>query len=371
MELSESIEMDKKYSSVHYDKYLELKKILNAQNLRSEKLGKPAHDEMLFIITHQVYELWFKEIIHDLTSVMDIFKQEVVDDKAIGIANHLLERITVIQQVLIDQIKILETMTPLDFLDFRNYLLPASGFQSYQFRIVELALGLKKEERLSYQKEYASVFSEEQQAYIKDLEEGRSLVELLNDWLERTPFLTFNRFDFLEKYKEAVSNMLNAEKEAIQNTDYISQEDKDLRYKMIGDTETYFDAVFNKERHTQLVEDGKLRFSYGATMSALFINLYRDEPVLQLPYRLLRTCVEIDEQFTTWRYRHAQMVLRMLGKKMGTGGSSGYDYLQATTEKHRIFSDLHNISTLLIPRSELPELTDDLKKELGYYYTSH
>ena len=65
------------------------------------------------------------------------------------------------------------------------------------------------------------------------------------------------------------------------------------------------------------------------------------------------------------------MVLRMLGKKMGTGGSSGYDYLKATAEKHRIFSDLHNISTLLIPRSELPELTDDLKKELGYYYTSH
>ena len=72
---------------------------------------------------------------------------------------------------------------------------------------------------------------------------------------------------------------------------------------------------------------------------------------------------------TSWRYRHAQMVLRMLGRNVGTGGFSGYDYLHATAVKHHIFKDLHNISTLLIPRSELPPLPKELKEELGFYYT--
>jgi len=109
--------------------------------------------------------------------------------------------------------------------------------------------------------------------------------------------------------------------------------------------------------------------SYKATLAALLINLYRDEPILHNPFNLLQCLVEIDEQLTTWRYRHTQMVLRMLGKKIGTGGSSGYDYLHATAVKHHVFADLHNISTLLIPRSELPELPTELKQNLGFHFS--
>ena len=79
--------------------------------------------------------------------------------------------------------------------------------------------------------------------------------------------------------------------------------------------------------------------------------------------------MNIDELLTTWRYRHAQMVMRMIGNKVGTGGSSGHDYLAATAEKHKIFKDFHNISSLLIPRSDLPELPDDLEKELSFHYS--
>jgi len=110
--------------------------------------------------------------------------------------------------------------------------------------------------------------------------------------------------------------------------------------------------------------------SYKATVAALLINLYRDEPLLHLPYRLLTCFIEIDDAMTTWRYRHAQMVLRMLGNKIGTGGSTGHSYLNETAQKHMIYRDLHNISTLLIPRSELPELPEDLKKNLSFYYTN-
>jgi tryptophan 2,3-dioxygenase len=99
------------------------------------------------------------------------------------------------------------------------------------------------------------------------------------------------------------------------------------------------------------------------------IHLYNEEPLLQLPHRFLITLVDIDELLTTWRYRHAQMVMRMLGRKMGTGGSSGHDYLRATALKHHIFADLHNISTLLIPRSELPDLPEAVIQQLGFCYT--
>jgi tryptophan 2,3-dioxygenase len=89
-----------------------------------------------------------------------------------------------------------------------------------------------------------------------------------------------------------------------------------------------------------------------------------------MPNLLLEKLMDVDELFTNWRYRHAQMVLRMLGRKTGTGGSSGYDYLKKTAKKHQLYSDLHGISTLLIPRSHLPELPDGLKKELGFFFTS-
>ena len=124
----------KKYTTIHYHSYLELDKVLNAQTLRSAELETPAHEEMLFIITHQAYELWFKQIIHELGSVHQMFQNDNVDEKNIGTAIGRLERVEEILKLLIQQIGIMETMTPLDFLDFRAYLFPASGFQSFQFR---------------------------------------------------------------------------------------------------------------------------------------------------------------------------------------------------------------------------------------------
>ncbi|RME98909.1 MAG: hypothetical protein D6772_08390, partial [Bacteroidetes bacterium] len=134
-------------------------------------------------------------------------------------------------------------------------------------------------------------------------------------------------------------------------------------------TEQYFQIIFDPARHEELRKTGKQRLSYRASVAALMIHLYHEEPLLQHPHRFLLTLVDTDELLTTWRYRHAQMVMRMLGRKMGTGGSSGHDYLRATALKHHIFADLHNISTLLIPRSELPTLPDSILTQLGFCYT--
>ncbi len=363
--------MSKKYASVHYAGYLQLEKLLDAQHLRSTELGEHAHDEMLFIVIHQVYELWFKQIVHELESVVAMFKDERVDENEISVAVLRMDRITEIQKLLIDQIHVLETMTPLDFLDFRNYLFPASGFQSFQFRKVEVMLGLKNDRRMTYNNTpYGVFFSEQQQQELFDIEDRGSMADMLENWLERTPFLDFKGFNFLAEYQNAVKKMITQEQNAILATDYLDEKEKAMRLRMLGDTDTYFLSVLDEAKHNELVENGTLRLSYKATIAALLINLYRDEPILQMPYRFLAKLVDIDELFTSWRYRHAQMVLRMIGKKVGTGGSSGHDYLHGTAVKHHIFSDLHNISTLLIPRSVLPVLPEEVKKGLSFYYTT-
>ena len=363
---------NKKYASIHYSSYLKLDQLLTAQSPRSEMIeGKAAHEELLFIIVHQVYELWFKQINHELGSVMQLFRNKAVDERKIGVAVERLERVIDIQKLLIQQIRVMETMTPLDFLEFRNYLFPASGFQSYQFRKLETMLGLPEQKRITYNNaHYASVFDEDQQKELIELETNGSMIDLIEEWLERTPFLELPDFNFLEKYKQAVQKMIAREMDAIRSSDYLQEGEKGMRLKMLGDTDTYFRSVLDEEYHNEQVEQGNLRFSHKATIAALLINLYRDEPILHMPYRLLSTLLEIDDQLTTWRYRHAQMVLRMLGKKIGTGGSSGHDYLLKTAMKHNIFYDLHNISTLLIPRSDLPELPVELVMHLGFYYTA-
>lgn len=359
-----------KYSTIHYQNYLELEQLLSAQKLRSEELDNPAHEEMLFIIVHQVYELWFKQIIHELESVVDLFAKDSVDERNMGIAVGRLNRVEEIMKLLIKQMTVMETMTPLDFLDFRSYLFPASGFQSFQFRAVECLLGLPDKKRMTYHNQkYSSVFPEEQQKQLDDIYERGTLLELVEDWLERTPFLEVNEFDFIEKYNEAVRKMLDSEKDAIQASEYLSPQEKEMRTKMNGGTDSYFQSILDPAQHQELIDKGIKTLSYKATLAALFINLYRDEPILQMPFQLLTSLIEIDDLLTTWRYRHAQMVLRMIGNKIGTGGSSGHEYLNKTARQHKIFADLHNISTLLIPRSSLPELPPEVKHKLSFQFT--
>jgi tryptophan 2,3-dioxygenase len=103
-------------------------------------------------------------------------------------------------------------------------------------------------------------------------------------------------------------------------------------------------------------------------LSAVFIYLYRDYPALQMPFKIINSLVEIDEKFTTWRYRHAIMVQRILGTKIGTGGSSGHEYLKSTTERNRAFIDFFNLATFLIPKSLTPQLTPDMKAQLDIVY---
>jgi tryptophan 2,3-dioxygenase len=134
-----SVHFGEQGGQLSYGSYLSLDVLLDQQHPESDP---PAHDELLFITIHQVYELWFKQILHELTTVRDLLLDASAAD-ALWTARHRLARVTQIEQVLVAQLPVLETMTPQDFLAFRTLLAPASGFQSVQFRELEFLSGLK------------------------------------------------------------------------------------------------------------------------------------------------------------------------------------------------------------------------------------
>lgn len=359
-----------KFPPIYYSDYLKLDDLLNSQKPKSEEYGYKAHDEMLFIIVHQAYELWFKQILHEIDSVNTMFRDDVVDEKSIGIAVSRLHRITEIQKLLVEQLRVLETMTPLDFLEFRDFLIPASGFQSFQFRLIENKLGLSNEKRIQYNNiDYLNTLEENHRKLIMETVNQPSLFELVEKWLERTPFLNSQSFNFWQSYKQAVERMLEHDTKIILENATMTEKKREFQLRNIELNRENFEALFDEAKHNELVKEGRRHLSNRSMLAAIFINLYRDEPILHLPFMFLNHLVEIDELFTEWRYRHALMVHRMIGAKIGTGGSSGHQYLMSTVDKHRIFTDLFNLPTYLIPRSELPVLPEELIKELSFHYT--
>ena len=131
-------------SELTYSSYLRLSELLGVQTLQSDRAGEPEHDEMLFIIIHQVYELWFKQLLHELDHVIDL-----LDDDDVVRASRGLRRVLTILKVMVSQMDVLETMSPMEFLSFRERLESSSGFQSAQFREFEFVLGHKRNEVVS------------------------------------------------------------------------------------------------------------------------------------------------------------------------------------------------------------------------------
>lgn len=337
--------------AVHYHDYLQLDQILNAQHPQSNKRNISAHDEMLFIIIHQTYELWFKQLHHEADSVVEIMKKPALNDNSPELQTvvHRLNRMVVILRVLVHQIDILETMTPMDFLDFRDMLRPASGFQSWQFKLLEAKLGLKIDYR--HGKEYyTSQLRQEHVDLIKKAEADHSFLQLVNDWLERMPF-----FDDANLWK----GFPQSNRSHPFWTEYKNQYANSLAEAEKNNMEAFDEVLFHhKETHYNL--------SSKANRAALFIMLYRGYPLLQLPFQLLNNLLEIDEQLSTWRHRHMNMVHRMIGTRIGTGGSSGKDYLKAAADKHYIFKEIAQLTSFLIERRKLPQLPKEVERKLGF-----
>lgn len=339
----------KQRKPVYYSEYLQLDKILNAQSPESLKEGVKADDEMLFIVIHQAYELWFKLVLFEINIVCDIFRKEEIPNNSPDIYNavHRIERVCKILEVCVQQMSIIETMTPLDFLDFRDLLRPASGFQSIQFKMIEAKLGLAFDARHG-KGYYLSQLNEGDINRVKQAEADESLLVLLNRWLERMPFAEAETYwkekgvdSFWTIYSEAYKGSLSETESA----NYETFE------KLFGNSVAY--------------PEGR-SFSRAANRSALFIMLYRDHPMLHLPFELISYLLEIDEMLSMWRHRHIHMVQRTIGKRVGTGGSSGAEYLKAAADSHYIFKEVAELTSFLLPRHLLPALPDKLREDLGF-----
>ena len=345
----------------YYGSYLEIDKLLAIQNPYSLKDGKlQAHDEMLFIVVHQTYELWFKQILHELRACCEVLSKPAADDDGpdMNVVVHRLKRIVEIWKLLNQQVDVLETMTPLDFLDFRSSLEGASGFQSTQFRQIEATLGLRMENRFRpdyYKHTEMGGFSAADYNVIAEAEKTTTLLQLVEQWLGRMPFFDDSFWREWETPDRASMNTAEPEFWSRYRALYESSlSERDEKPDLLGK----FDEMFFKS--------GAGDFSPAALRAALFIMLYRDEPLFRLPFALLNALIEIDEQLGNFRYRHLQMVRRMIGTRVGTGGSSGEQYLQGAVNKNYIYKDLAGVITFLIERRNLPELPKRLRKALRF-----
>ncbi|CAD6190404.1 unnamed protein product [Caenorhabditis auriculariae] len=352
-----------------YTKYLQLDKLLSAQTLQSELNGQRVDDEHLFIVVHQSHELWFKQILFDIDIVRRLLNNPIVDEtKSLRIVSGL-DRTVRIFTLLVDQIAILDTMSPLDFVDFRKYLTPASGFQSLQFRLLENKIGVRLERRIKYNAQhYKNVFDDEDKEALLESERSPSLLILIQNWLERTPGLKpsdENDEGFWPKYERAVRQFLDDMYESA-NQESHSEE---VRQQLLAEyykTKESFATILDSRQHEGQIKMGNRLLSHDAMKGALMIYFYRDMPRFSVPYQILTYLMDIDSLFTKWRYNHVLLVQRMLGSKQGTGGSSGYMYLRTTvSDRYKVFLDLFNLSTWLIPREYIPSLSPRMVKTLS------
>lgn len=259
--------------SVTYGSYLAVDELLALQRPRSEG---PEHDEMLFIVIHQVYELWFKQVLHELDHVVELLAHDDAHR-----AQHSLKRVLTILKVMVAQLDILETMTPLEFQSFRARLEAASGFQSDQFRQLEFLLGKKTPQAI--------------ERFASDTRARAAL--------ERR-FAALTLWDAFLRYLARQGYAIPSE---------------------------------------QLTRDVTQPVTPSEPLQDTLIDLYRRDP---RHAEMCERLVDLDEGLQEWRYRHVKMVQRTIGAKMGTGGSSGAQYLAATLMTP-IFPDLWEIRSRL------------------------
>ena len=257
-----------------YGEYLRLDQILSSQ----ERLSGH-HDEMLFIIIHQVSELWMKLTLHELTAAIT-----AIDEGEMQSAFKKLARVTKIQSQIIQAWDVLSTMTPAEYLEFRDSLGKASGFQSYQYRLIEFALGYKSSHILKI--------------YEKDAEVHAMLQEALNQ-----PSI----------YDVAIRSLSKA----------------------------------GFEINPELLErDFSVTYAGDPTVEAAWEAVYRDVNKYWDLYQLAEKLVDVEDWLQQWRFRHMKTVERIIGFKTGTGGSSGVNYLRHVLD-HRFFPELWDLRTKL------------------------
>tara|TARA_B100001079_G_scaffold269479_1_gene281786 strand:- start:603 stop:1697 length:1095 start_codon:yes stop_codon:yes gene_type:complete len=343
-----------------YGNYLRLEEMLKLQEGPDGYSPKPCNDEKHFIIVHQAFELWFKLVISELKEVHKLMDSEKISEQSMPKIVRHLNRVTEVFDLMSQQWKVMETLTPQDFLSFRDRLGTSSGFESWQLRQIEIMLGLEQQQRdagmdpLSHMKRLESEgkISSNVLTEFEIMIESPSLNDLLTNWLSRTPINGSLARELNDN--EVVSRYINGHLDAMnEHSKMVISHFKSIGH---GNESTLGDRLQKSIQGAKefLIPNGEINRSRAGL---LFIESYRNLPLLSWPRTLIDSFVKVEQSILLFRNSHARMVERMIGRRMGTGGSSGVDYLDATL-KYRIFVDLWTVRTILVKRELLPRVVN-------------
>jgi tryptophan 2,3-dioxygenase len=352
-----------------YWDYIKVEDLLSLQGGLEPTDAGLSNDEVLFITVHQIDELWFKLILRELISVRDLFANAPVPEQALASAARGIRRMTTLVKHVAAHFEVMETMTTRDYLAFRDKLSPASGFQSGQLREIEILLGLRDEHRIplghehSYMKALLAADGSPSSAYKRverRLKDRPTVLEAIEDWLYRTPIQgsTPAKHDdparvkaFIDAYCTAHSR---ASDEALALARHEGLTETDLaRIEKRYASEKESARAFLEGR--EVAEELRPHVSR-IRAATVFIESYRELPLLAWPRVILDELVAFEQAFVIFRQRHARMVERVIGRRTGTGGSSGVDYLDQTALRYRIFTDIWSVRTILVRQVLLPPL---------------
>lgn len=346
-----------------YWDYIRVEDLLALQGGNERDEARLSNHEVLFITVHQVFELWFKLVLRELEALRATFRQDPVPEADLAQAVQGLARATRIFEVAAQHFTVMETLGTRDYLDFRDKLYPASGFQSAQLREMEILLGLTDEERVglgakgAWKEALKSPDGAPSPALARverRLGEGPTLKDGVEAWLLRTPIAGFEPGDAGDE--AAVEAFLGAYLDALQRAS--GQAVQRIVAARAGRPETV------ARRHQEEVEAARAFFLDAdprrrrIRAAILFIESYRELPLLSWPREVLQALLAFDQALVIWRQRHARMVERVIGRRVGTGGSSGVEYLDQSANAYRIFGDLWAVRTVLVGREWLPPLAD-------------
>ncbi|MBI5362560.1 MAG: tryptophan 2,3-dioxygenase [Planctomycetes bacterium] len=358
-----------KQSAISYWDYIRVEELLGLQGGIPRDDAKVSNDEVLFITVHQVFELWFKLVLRELVTARNLFQAERVAEQQLSGAVKSLQRACSVLRIANQHWEVMETLNTREFLAFRDKLFPASGFQSAQLRQIEILFGLSMDQRIPLGLEggYMAALRSHDGApspalarVQKQLEDRPSLRDAIDEWLFRTPIDGSDPRQkddercvraFLENYLVAHARETDATSEHAASIARTA-EDGERIAKRYADEKAQVRAFFTPSA----AEGGFKRARIRAAM--LFIETYRELPLLAWPREVLDSLVALEQFLVIFRQRHARMVERVIGRRTGTGGSAGVDYLDKTALEYRIFRDLWAIRTLQIRRAAAPELSN-------------
>jgi len=346
----------------HWD-YIRVEELLDLQKGLEPDEAALSNDEVLFITVHQVFELWFKLTRRELTSLRDFFRHDPVEDQAMSNAVRSIRRVVQIFRQAIDHFEVMETLTTRAYLAFRDKLSPASGFQSAQMRQIEILLGLADEDRISLGQgeSYIQALrshdgspSSAMKRVLAQKEDGPSLREAVEEWLYRTPIDGVGPDDpgAEEVLASFVRAYLEAQASEVDRGGEIALARARSEETMAALRQRYEDDKANSREFLSDADPRRQRIR----AAALFILTYRELPLLAWPREVLDGLIEMEQVMVIFRQRHARMVERVLGRRTGTGGSSGVDYLDDTARAYRVFRDLWAVRAYQIRRAAAPEL---------------